>query len=273
MNEDMNLETPNPHSSAGTDLDPSGSTKSLRKGLTIGLAAGLLGGAAAGFAFGVPGLSSAASPSVVQQTEDSVPATDPAAEPTTDETPAPDVERGTRLREALQPIVDDGTITAEQADAVVTQLKESMPERGEGRGGHFGRGGGRGGFPFDGEVLETLGIDIAELREQLQAGSSLADIATAQGVDVQVLIDTLVTEGNERIDEAVAAGRIDEAEATTRKAELETRITEMVNKVFDGSFGDREGRGPGERPADDVPAEETPADTNPTETAPATTED
>ena len=32
------------------------------------------------------------------------------------------------MREALQPLVDDGTITAEQADAVVTQLKESLPE-------------------------------------------------------------------------------------------------------------------------------------------------
>ena len=275
MNEDMNLDS----TSTDKDLDPSGSSKSLRKGLTIGLAAGLLGGAAAGFAFGVPGLTSAASPSAVQQTEDTTPATDPAADPA----PAPDVERGTRLRESLQPLVDDGTITAEQADAVVTQLKDSMPER-EGRGGHFGRGG-RGGFPFDGEVLETLGIDVATLREQLQAGSSLADIAAAQGVDVQALIDTLVTEGSERIDEAVAAGRIDEAEAATRKADLETRVTEMVNKTFDGSFG--EGgpgrRGPGERPdADattddtattDTPTTDAPADTGPTGTAPVTTED
>ena len=276
MNEDMNLDS----TSTDTVLDPSGSSKSLRKGLTIGLAAGLLGGAAAGFAFGVPGLTSAASPNVVQQTEDTTPATDPTTDPAAD--PAPDVERGTRLRESLQPLVDDGTITAEQADAVVTQLKESMPERGEGRGGHFGRSG-RGGFPFDGEVLETLGIDIATLRDQLRAGSSLADIAAAQGVDVQVLIDTLVTEGSERIDEAVAAGRIDEAEAATRKADLETRVTEMVNKTFDGSFGEGGpgGRGPGGRgerpgaddPATDTPTTDTPTTDAPAETVPVTTED
>ena len=55
--------------------DPETPAKSYRaKGLTIGLAAGLLGGAAAGFAFGVPGFSSAASPSaVVQQTPDTTP--------------------------------------------------------------------------------------------------------------------------------------------------------------------------------------------------------
>ena len=77
----------------------------------------------------MPGLSSAASPSVVQQTEDTVPSTDP-----DDRDPchrpgrrpgAGSSSAGTRLRDALQPLVDDGTITAEQADAVVAQLKES----------------------------------------------------------------------------------------------------------------------------------------------------
>ena len=179
-----------------------------------------------------------------------MPSTDPATDPAPD--PATDTEPGTRLREALQPLVDDGTITAAQADAVVAQLQDSLPERGEDHGPWGGRGHGRQGFPFDGEILETLGIDVATLREQLQAGSSLADIAEAQGVDVQALIDALVTEGNERIDEAVAAGRIDEAEATTRKAELETRITELVNTPFDGSFGDRgERHHDGGQPGDD----------------------
>ena len=255
MDNDMNID----------DTAPKLSGSAVRKGLTIGLAAGLLGGAAAGFAFGVPGLTGAASPSVLQQTEDTVPSTDPAPEPATD------AEPGTRLREALQPLVDAGTITAAQADAVVTQLQDSLPERGadHGRGGGLGHG--RHGFPFDGEILETLGIDVATLREQLQAGSSLADIAEAQGVDVQALIDALVAEGSERIDEAVAAGRIDEAEATTRKAELETRITELVNTPFDGSFGDRGERHHGGGEPGDDPAQtptEAPADTE----APTTTE-
>ena len=231
-----------------TTTDPTRTGTSVRKGLTIGLTAGLLGGAAAGFAFGVPGLSGAASPGVVQQTEDSVPSTDPATDPA----PVPEVESGTRLRDALQPLVDDGTITAAQADAVVTQLKESLPERVPGHGGRDGGDHGRFGFPFDGEVLETLGIDVATLREQLQAGSSLAEIAEAQGVDVQALIEALVAEGSERIDEAVASGRIDEAEATARKAELETRITELVNKTFDGSFGDWVGRGHRDPAPDDT---------------------
>ena len=117
---------------------PDGLGQSIRKGLAIGLTAGVLGGAAAGFAFGVPGLSGAASPSVVQQTEDPVPSSDP-RRPTRAPDPTggtgSDEEPGTRLRDALQPLVDDGTITAAQADAVVAQLQDSLPGRGAGHGG------------------------------------------------------------------------------------------------------------------------------------------
>src|SRR6188508_2005175 len=101
-------------------------TKSYRtRGLTIGLAAGLLGGTAAGLVFGVPGLSSASSPSaVVQQTDDttpgdSTPADSTPSDPTETESESGEAESGSRLRDALQPLVDDGTITAAQADAVV----------------------------------------------------------------------------------------------------------------------------------------------------------
>ncbi len=90
------------------NIDTAGSS-GKRRGLTIGLAGGLLAGTAAGLVFGVPGLSSAASdatsaaPAVlVQQTDE--------ADPTA---PADAGDMGTHLKENLQPLVDDGTITAE----------------------------------------------------------------------------------------------------------------------------------------------------------------
>ena len=225
MNNDMNLDSASPAPG-----------KSVRKGVAIGLTAGLLGGAAAGFAFGVPGLTSAASPSVVQQTEDTVPA-DPATDPAdADTVDADTVDAGTRLPEVLQPLVDDGTITAEQADAVTAHLKESLPERGGGHGhggglGHAGGGLGR----FLGEssdaVTELLGIDAETLREELRDGATLAEVATAHGVDTQTLIDTLVATATAHIDEAVTDGRIDAAEAEERKATLVERVTDRVNGV------------------------------------------
>jgi len=204
-----------------------------RRGLSIGLASGLLAGTAAGLVFGVPGLSSASSDAVsapvglVQQTDESDPspdAIDPADAP----------EMGTRLRETLQPLVDDGTITAAQADAVTTQLVDNRPERGEvgegrGPGGHH-RGPGTFARGVASEALtDLLGIDAQELRAQLRDGATLAEIAQAQGVDVQAVVDELVGELDERLTNAVENGRIDQAEADQKLVDAEARITDMVN--------------------------------------------
>lgn len=223
-----------------------------RRGLTFGLAAGLLGGTAVGLVFGVPGLTNAASGSatitaVAEQTTEPTtdPTTDPTTEPTTDPAPAEDpvasVDRTARLRERLQPLVDDGTITAEQADAVAAQLVASGPqpgdfrEPGEGRGPGGGFGGhgrglfGRGAGVVSEVVTDLLDLDADEVRTQLRDGQTLAEIATAQGVEPQAVIDELVGEVKVRLDAAVDNGRIDQATADEKLADAETRITDMVN--------------------------------------------
>ena len=217
------------------NIDSTGSA-GKRRGLTIGLAGGLLAGTAAGLVFGVPGLSSAASdatsaaPAVlVQQTDEADPPTAPAD--------AGDME--THLRENLEPLVDAGTITDEQADAVVAQLVASRPDRGEfgeGRGGHGGPGGGRHGGLMGGAagvaseaLTDLLGIDADELRTQLRDGATLAEIAKANNVEVQAVVDELVGELQERLDNAVENGRIDQAEADEKAADATAKITDMVN--------------------------------------------
>ena len=207
-----------------------------RRGLTIGLAGGLLAGTAAGLVFGVPGLSSVSSDAasapaaLVQQTDETDPSNDGV-----DPAEAPDApDMGARLRETLQPLVDDGTITAAQADAVTTQLVENRPERGEFGEGH-GPGGHRGGPGMFGRgvaseaLTDLLGIDGEALRTQLRDGATLAEIAQAQGVEVQAVIDELVAEVTERVDNAVENGRIDQTEADQKLAEAEAKITDMVN--------------------------------------------
>ena len=192
-----------------------------RRGLTIGLAGGLLAGTAAGLVFGVPGLSSAAS---------DAPSAPAALVQQADETPTDDIrpDPGVRLRETLQALVDDGTLTSEQADAVTSYLVENRPERGEeGRHGRPGRAFGLG--VASEAVTDLLGIDAQELRTQLRDGATLAEIAEAQGVEVQAVIDELVGEVEERVTNAVENGRIDQAEADEKLAEAEARITDMVN--------------------------------------------
>lgn len=69
---------------------------------------------------------------------------------------------------------------------------------------HDGPGGHHGGFGLE-TAAKTLHLTTDELRKQLQAGKSLADVAKAQGVPKQTLIDALVKDGEARLDKAKAA--------------------------------------------------------------------
>lgn len=218
------------------------------RAVAAGLAVGVLGGTAAGLVFGVPGLSNAAGTvgiapaAVVQQTDTTDPVA-PAAAPTAPDDPwtpghAPEPARPrTRLRVSLQPLVDAGTITAAQVDAVVAQLQSSMPMRadGEGRGpggrdARSGRGAGVFGRAADPRVLTTLlGLNGAELMTQLRDGSTLAEIATAHGVEPQAVVDALVAEAKTHLDQAVIDGRIDQSEADQKLVDAMSRIAAMVD--------------------------------------------
>ena len=141
-----------------------------------------------------------------------------------------------RITEALSGLVDDGSITQDQADEVAATLAES------GFGGH-------GGGPGFGLGLETaaeaLDLTEHELRTALQAdGATLAQVAEDQGVEVDTLVDALVTAAEERIAEAVEDGRLTQAEADERLADLTARITERVNSPLPERGGPRRG-GPG----------------------------
>ncbi len=223
------------------NVNPTGRS-GVNRAVAAGLTLGVIGGTAAGLVLGVPGLTSATSSDVlvqpaaiVQQDDD----TDPPADAPADDAPA---EAGTRLRDTLQPLVDDGTITAGQADAVTARLVENRPERGDrgergegrGEGRSEGRGEGRGPGSFGRGVgsealTDLLGLDAQELRQQLRDGATLAEIATAQGVETQAVVDELVAELTERVDNAVENGRIDQADADQKLADAEAKITDMVN--------------------------------------------
>lgn len=145
--------------------------------------------------------------------------TRPAAPPA--EPPAERPDPATMLSQRLQPLVEDATLTVEQRNAVVASLQAAREarggeHRGEGRGGEGRSGAGRGerAGRHLGAAAETaasvIGITTDELTAALQGGQSIADIATANGVEPQKVIEALV------------------AEAT---AELTQRITDMVNGV------------------------------------------
>ncbi len=149
-----------------------------------------------------------------------------------------------RITDALSGLVDDGSITQEQADEVAATLGEA--DLG-GPGGH-GRG------PDLGVAAEALGMSEEDLRTALAAdGATLARVAEDRGVAVDTLVQALVAAEQERIAEAVADGRLTQAEADERLADLEQRVTERVETEpgSRGPGGPDGAGGPPDRPADD----------------------
>ena len=142
-------------------------------------------------------------------------------------------DRLTKLKGALSGLVTDGTLTQAQADSVASTLDEALPKRGghSGPGRHHGGPGRHHGARHGLEAAATtLGITPEELRTALRGGQSLADVAASKGVAKEKLIAALVEEAKEHLAEKVTAGRLTQAEADTRLAELTAKITERVEQ-------------------------------------------
>ena len=173
-----------------------------------GLSLGLLAGGATAMVVGVPGFAGASStPSVL------------VAQSTGDPEIATMAEAGSKIREALAPLVTEGTITEAQLDAVVAALEAARPERGP-------RGGARG--PALDTVAEALGTTPEAVRDALRAGTSIADQAAAAGVDTSTVVDALVAEMSAKLAAAVEEGRLTQEEADAKLAEAPDKITAML---------------------------------------------
>jgi polyhydroxyalkanoate synthesis regulator phasin len=137
-----------------------------------------------------------------------------------------------RIAEVLVPLVEDGTITQAQAEAVAEVLAERAGEFRGRRGPHLE------------EIAEFLGTTTEEIREALHEGSTLGEVAEVNGSSADELITFMVDQAAERLDEALADGRITEDEAAERLAEITERITQGVTEGFEGPGC---GHGPGGR--------------------------
>jgi hypothetical protein len=86
-------------------------------------------------------------------------------------------------------------------------------------------------------VATYLGLTPMELKQQLGAGKSLAEIATAQGKSVEGLKQAILDGAKADLDQAVADGAISAEEAATMLSKLREGIDDVVNGK--GDFGVR----------------------------------
>lgn len=140
------------------------------------------------------------------------------------------------LRQALENWIDEavesGRLTQEQGERLKERLESGEvpffgglgpPGFGFGLGHHLA------GPPSLEAAASYLELEDTELRERLRDGDTLADVARAEGKSVDGLVDALVAAAEERIDEAVDEGRLDEERAAELKEGLEARIDDLVN--------------------------------------------
>ena len=105
---------------------------------------------------------------------------------------------------------------------------------GSGSAGH-GLGGGHNEAVSDTSVVaKAIGISEADLKTALQGGQTVAAVAKAHNVELQVVIDALVADGQAELDAAVKAGTITQAQADAEKTELTQRATDQANGTFHG---------------------------------------
>jgi len=141
--------------------------------------------------------------------------------------------------------VDIKDVIKAMTDADATRIgnivNKPWPQRpAPGAGPAFGPGGPamRGGFGFGfgsaslDAVAQALGITTAELKTDLGNGQTIAQIATAKGLKVDDVINTLVGDASKKIDQAVTNKHLTPAMATKLKDMAKTAITNLVNNGF-----------------------------------------
>ncbi len=124
-----------------------------------------------------------------------------------------------------------GTITADQAKAMKVAIESGQ---GPGLGGYgFGeRGSGGPGAHGGLDAAATyLGLSGAELRTDLEAGKSLADVAKTQGKTVAGLEAAMLADAKSHLDADVKAGRITAEQEQAMLTELSTHLDDIVNNA------------------------------------------
>jgi hypothetical protein len=143
--------------------------------------------------------------------------------------------------------VQEGDLTAEEANERKANLEERITRLVNEGPQRCGPGHRRG--PKLDAAAEALNMSVDDLGSQLRDGKTLAQVAQEQNVNAQAVIDAMVADATARIDQKVQEGDLTAEEANERKADLEERITRLVNEgpPERGDRGDRSEGPPPER--------------------------
>ena len=116
---------------------------------------------------------------------------------------------------------DSPSLEAEvnQEDSTINQKEDDHRKRGPKRGA------------FIGEVLLEVGLNPASVKEGFANGQTLGDTAEANGISPETIVDAIVAAMTERLNQAVADGKLTPEEAAEKAAGIPERAAEIVDTI------------------------------------------
>ncbi len=146
------------------------------------------------------------------------------------------------INQTVDQAVKDGKLTADQATKIKDAAKTGFQgefdfpgKDGLGRGG-FGKG--RAGGDFMNGTLDaaakSLNITTAELKTDLQAGQSIADVAKAKNVDIQTVKTAVLAAIKADLDTAVKNSKLTQAQADTMYTKISGNIDQIISSTHAG---------------------------------------
>jgi hypothetical protein len=99
-------------------------------------------------------------------------------------------------------------------------------------------------------AADKLSMTVEELQTQLKDGKTIADLAKEKGVDLQIIVDAFIAARQETLSQAVADGKITQAQADQMLENMREMVEDHLNGEMPafgpggcGGFGGRGGRG------------------------------
>ena len=136
-----------------------------------------------------------------------------------------DAFKAARL-EMLDEAVAAGKISPEEAEQIRQRIEESKGLGLVGRHRHILSGIVR-------SVADTLDMTPREIAQDLRQGQSLAEIGQAKGVSTDTLKSAILTAADEKLDQAVADGKLTQDQAD----KIMTRLTNNIDKILNWKRG------------------------------------
>ena len=141
----------------------------------------------------------------------------------------------TAREDVLTQAVEEGILTEEQADRMRGRGQDGLGSRRSMPGGRFGasaRGMSGPGNSLVAVAAAELDLTVEQLVDELEAGKTIADVATAKGVALETIVEAYIAPRAEFLAELVSDGRITQEKADETLAHMREEAEKHLEEAY-----------------------------------------